>query len=143
VGHLGYSYKSGYDSAASRKPILERFVNDARARNVILVLAAGNDGQGSERTTLGDLVPQSFGSENNDIITVGAVTFNGDLYPETTPQGGGLAQSGTGDITVYAQGYQVISWHAGRQTGIGTGTSLAAPIVVCYPATLFWFGISL
>ena len=107
--------------------------------DVVIVCAAGNDGQGPT-ATLDIVSPQRFGTDTNALITVGGAINNGSLWWETTPvdpPAGFVppvlpAPFGTltgGSITVYAQALQVRTTRSG--TGdLKDGTSFASPQVV-------------
>ena len=86
-----------------------------------LVCAAGNYGLDGE--TLASTVPQAFGTESNNVITVGGVHLNGSLYYQTTPQG-----SGAGSMTIYGPSSELtLVCISDPATG---STSVASAIVV-------------
>lgn len=102
---------------------MERVLKECAKNNIIVVVAAGNDGkEGSlKRTT-----PQNLGRPDNELITVGAVYNDGRLMELTTrDQGDG------GSISVYAVGEWVLG--AGPADNSDKvryqGTSQASPAV--------------
>ena len=150
------------DRGFTRDPSLalwEKFIQQCKENEIILVVGAGNWGNAwyrpnsypppsQEPTDIDNPKPYSMdfegpaclGTDDNELITVGAINFNGTLWWQTTPkiQGNG----GAGSITIYALGENVRKAinarleeipDADRDTRIGfdvaSGTSLAAPSV--------------
>lgn len=91
------------------------------------IVAAGNTWR---LDSLDKGTPQSLGTLDNGLITVGGVTNDGSYWPSTTRQLG-LG----GSITVYAQAEDVAFALASSDNGydVEQGTSLAAPAAVSGP----------
>lgn len=66
-----------------------RVFEDFRAKlqdlGILMVTAAGNSGL--EGGTTADTLPQSLGTDDNNIFTVGGLNIDGTLWPETSPEG--------------------------------------------------------
>ncbi|KAF2238164.1 subtilisin-like protein [Viridothelium virens] len=137
----------------------ENFAKQCKQHEVILVFGTGNWGNywyvpdsypppAQEPTNIDNprpysldfLAPQSLGTDDNELITVGGVESNGTLYFRTTPkiQGNG----GAGSISIYALAAGSKQARNARlseipgateNTKIGfetrSGTSFAAPVV--------------
>lgn len=102
------------------------FIADLEQEDVAIVMAAGNNPEKRLKDN-----PQALGTDDNGVITVGAVWSDGTLWGNSTAQG-----TGAGSLTVFAQGVEVKTW--APNTGVpGTtngvklfnGTSFAAPAV--------------
>ncbi|ORY10655.1 peptidase S8/S53 domain-containing protein [Clohesyomyces aquaticus] len=80
---------------------VSKFVKDLEDLNVLFVVAAGNDGQVSEKTnqrrTLDEQWPTNLGSRDNNVVTVGGADGR-YLWPHTTP----ARKNQKGSMTVYA-----------------------------------------
>jgi subtilisin family serine protease len=91
----------------------------------VTVIAAGNEGQAG--LNLGKRLPQSLGSTNNPLITVGGIENDGSLWIDTTPEGNGPSP---GSITVsLAANVQCASSTISNGVQTAKGTSFAAPQV--------------
>jgi hypothetical protein len=108
------------------------------AQDIVTVVPAGNIGDDNNGVVnfLDERTPQSLGTPGNGVITVGGVTYDGVLWPQTRPDRG---QGGS--ITVYAQAADVVFALAFSDTApnTGDGTSLAALAVVSGPYTRLSF----
>jgi hypothetical protein len=106
--------------------MMERTLRKCKARDVTLVVAAGNDGA---FRTLDTLVPQAFGTDDRfSMITVGGVDQTGKYYRDTV-QGKGEG----GQVDIYADAVQVVAAKHDDQDDSTTtvdGTSAAAPAIV-------------
>jgi hypothetical protein len=93
-----------------------------------VVIAAGNEGQNG--TTLDQRTPQTLGTVDGGLITVGAVNNNGSLVPSSMPEKPGIG----GSLTLYAQGTEVVcasnSLLSEGDTQTRDGSSFAAAQVV-------------
>ena len=103
---------------------MQNFFQELWTLDVITVVAAGNEGDVG--AALSSTVPQSLGTADNGLITVGGVNVIGVLDGRTT------FDDGTGgSMTVYALSQGVIA--ADYRTNDGSvpasGTSAAAPAV--------------
>lgn len=106
--------------------LLDNFIANLEKLDASPVTSAGNDGDEKD-AGLHKKVPASEGTDDNALITVGAVTIDGDLWKKTTPHVPGQS----GSITVYAQGSQVETYDAaGKVSTDHSGTSLASPAIV-------------
>lgn len=99
-------------------------VKQAIKNDIVVVIAAGNEGPDND---LSSYTPQSMGTADNEIITVGATDKNGKLFVKTTPEDGH-----GGSITVFADGESVnlASTKDDNAKQEVSGTSFAAPQVV-------------
>ncbi|KAF1981896.1 subtilisin-like protein [Aulographum hederae CBS 113979] len=130
-GDRGYSIFSMSFNLENDRPhrkILEDRLKDAWAEDIVTVTTAGNDGIDAARLTfLHHTTPQSYGTADNGLITVGGLRRDGSLWPHTTPDDHVL----TGSMTLYAQAEDVVRADADSLRGSVTesGTSFAAPAV--------------
>jgi hypothetical protein len=94
-----------------------------RQRGVTIVMATGNSGEqmGDDLTKC---IPQALATTGSDLITVGATNNKGQLADFSTP--------GFGDnqVTLFAQGVEVMVPTVGGKVVKMKGTSYAAPAVV-------------
>ncbi|KAI1327775.1 hypothetical protein F5Y16DRAFT_185293 [Xylariaceae sp. FL0255] len=98
---------------------------------ILFVVAAGNQGSPIAPDLViptGDKLPHRFGTETNNIVTVGGVTAGGLLSPLSCPSGSSTG-SLRGSINVYAQMIDVTTADIGAVPRIVEGTSFAAPAV--------------
>lgn len=96
----------------------ELAIRNARERNVLVVVAAGNDGANLDTTGPG--YPAGFAAMYDNVIAVGAST-NSDTHAYF---------SNTGSIVgIHAPGWAVLSTLPGDTDGMKYGTSMAAPYV--------------
>ncbi|KAI9663748.1 MAG: hypothetical protein M1821_007238 [Bathelium mastoideum] len=137
----------------------ENFVQQCTQNEIVLVVGTGNWGNywynpdtyppsptkptgitNPKPYSLDFAGPQCLGTDDNELITVGGIEFNGTLYFRTTPKVS--ANGGSGSVTIYALADNVKKARnarlqdipgANEQTKIGFdlsgGTSLAAPSV--------------
>lgn len=106
---------------------LRKAFDELWAMDVVIVVAAGNDGN---IVTLDQIVPQEFDTNDNELITVGGVSKTGLYYEKTTNKKGQLP----GQVNHYAGAMDVtLAKYDGDDsaTKVETGTSFAAPAVVC------------
>lgn len=110
----------------SWSPYITAFLQYTEDRRIPVVLAAGN----SMNDPLHSGLPQSLGTKENNIITVGGVRQDGSLYRDTSPD----HPDQQGSMTVFAPAENVIApGNAGERhenTAFNTGTSQAAAITV-------------
>lgn len=113
------------------KKILENFFAVCKAKDVIIVLATGNDGTNKDHD-LDRTLPQVLATSASPLIVVGGVHNNGRLWTGTTPSGQ------LGEISTYAQGTGVGSQdYQGKynvmkrgNADLSSGSSFACPAVV-------------
>lgn len=125
----------------------KKWIAIAEARNIVMVIAAGNDGKSDNnapQTRLGDLVPQRFDTLENSLITVGALTGKGAYWEQTTRPGASShpypnePDELIGYQDTYAMGDQSIKYQGVGGAELSTpGTSIAAPQVAGLIAYLF------
>jgi hypothetical protein len=110
--------------------IMTQRLQQCWSQDIVTVVPTGNGGQASDFLDLN--TPQRLGTPGSGLITVGGVSYNGVLWPKTTPDRG-LG----GSISVYAASVMVIMASYTSDTGTDTddGTSFAAPAVVSGPYT--------
>ena len=102
------------------------FITDLEKLDASPVTSAGNEGDEPD-SSLAQKVPTNLGTDDNALVTVGAVKLDGDLWKKTTPRRPGEA----GSMTVYALGSQVQTFNAaGTVDSDHAGTSLASPAIV-------------
>lgn len=106
--------------------LLDKFITDLEKLDASPVTSAGNDGD-EDGVGLHTKTPANLGTDDNALVTVGAVTPDGNLWKKTTPKQPGKA----GSMTVYAQGSKVQTYNAaGVAEADHSGTSVASPAIV-------------
>lgn len=109
---------------------MEHLLKKVKDRDITLVVAAGNEG---ETHTLDQITPQDFGTDERfNFITVGGVDKQGKYYIKTTNK---KDANSPGKVDIYAGAVDVTAAkydEAGDSSTTDTGTSLAAPAVVCF-----------
>ena len=110
----------------SFKRVLSDFIDWCRENGVVVVTAAGNDGD--ENHFLHEFLPQSLGSENSVLITVGGTHQDGSLWIKSRPEAAGRE----GSISIYAQGTDIRC--SDRDGGLRqeAGTSFSAAAIVSH-----------
>jgi len=103
--------------------VLEDMLEWCEARKVTVVTAAGNYPEKRLHQTL----PQSLGTPDNGLITVGGVEMDGSLFLSTTPAEPGHA----GSLSVYAPAKN-IKVDNDPVEEVHSGTSQATAIVVSH-----------
>ncbi|KAJ5570548.1 uncharacterized protein N7459_009978 [Penicillium hispanicum] len=78
------------------RQIFERFIADLDNLGVTFVVSAGNDGMKGETTAAH--FPQLLGTEENIMLTIGGLNYDGTLWIDSEPQGS------MGSITAYNLG---------------------------------------
>jgi hypothetical protein len=121
-----------------RDKVFQKILRFAWEKDIVVVVAAGNDGFGP-LSTLDRQTPQRLGTDTNPLITVGGAINNGSLYYDTTPFNPpagtvwetipGIGTLTGGSMTVYAQALDVRTVIA-DPGDFQNGTSFAAPQVV-------------
>jgi hypothetical protein len=126
------SYLGIYNYKAKIEDIYRRNIAKLESLGVLFVTAAGNTGPAcltnEPVSGTGDWFPQSFGTADNNVITVGGTYRSGAYHPMTSPKGS-ESNSETGSITVYAQAADVDTLGLGGVPGRAIGTSFSAPQV--------------
>lgn len=110
--------------------ILERALLRCKSQDITIVVAAGNEGR---LHNLDEYVPQEFGNDDRfEMITVGGVDREGKYYKHTVNSRGQ-----GGEVNLYAGAVDVVGADANGKDNLAsrtdTGSSLAAPAVVCFP----------
>jgi major intracellular serine protease len=96
-------------------PDLQRAVREAVAAGIIVVAAAGNEGDGNESTE-----ELSYPGAYTEVIQVGAVDYNGALaYFSNTNK----------EVDILAPGVEILSTYPGGKYARLDGTSMATPHV--------------
>ncbi|KAM0334241.1 hypothetical protein ACHAQA_001263 [Verticillium albo-atrum] len=113
-------YKEFYDGWKEMMTILDKY-------NVTLVVCAGNDGL-SPRANLANSIPNNFITPDTMHMNVGAVNDLGQMSRMTTKP------TLENEITVWAQGIQVIVMDRNNENAAVDGTSYSAPIVAALGA---------
>ena len=125
---LGFQAPKGISPTAQRSPILEYIFNVAKEHNMLITVAAGNDGANidlSENKTW--YLPANLSVINDNLITVAATTCDGRLAP--------FSNYGNQSVQVAAPGVNILSTLSGIPTnsnplmGCKSGTSMATPYV--------------
>ncbi|KAJ5569959.1 subtilisin-like protein [Penicillium hispanicum] len=105
--------------------LLGKFITDLEQLDASPVTSAGNDGD-EDGVGLHTKTPTDLGTDDNALVTVGAVKPDGDLWKKTTPKQPGKG----GSMTVYAQGSKVKTYNAaGVADDNHSGTSVASPAI--------------
>lgn len=104
-------------------PALAREVRRARARGVLIVAAAGNDGANADQHPF---YPAALPGDN--VVSVAASTVSDALA--------GFSNWGPKSVDLAAPGQSVRSTRLGGDVGGGSGTSYAAPLVAAAAAEL-------
>ncbi|KAL0934835.1 tri m 2 allergen [Colletotrichum truncatum] len=116
----------------------EFFQRNAELYGIVVVMAAGNNGDFGTRT--GDHLPQLLGTQDNHLITVGGVNKDGTLWHNSEPEGRTSLYKGPpgnegklGSVSLYAQSAGVVTCIGNPLDKVGTkprdGTSFASPQV--------------
>jgi major intracellular serine protease len=96
-------------------PELHQAVKRAVENNILVVCAAGNEGDGNERTE-----ELSYPAAYNEVISVGAVSLDGQISRFT---------NSNKEIDVVAPGEKILSTIPGGKFAVFSGTSMATPHV--------------
>lgn len=109
------------------RAIFQRFLDWCKQQDIPVVIAAGNVPMVH---SLHEGLPQAFGTDDNNIITVGAVRADGTLWPNTAYHVAGKS----GSMTLFAPGEQIHVLGPGgaliTNPNDSTGTGQAAAMVV-------------
>lgn len=117
-------------SHSPQKSVVDEAVRYAESKNVLLVHAAGNDGE--DLNQAGNFPNQDYaaGGRASNWIEVGASSWHGEaLAAEFT-------NYGRGRVDVFAPGVSILSTIPDAGYGRNDGTSMAAPVVSGIAATL-------
>ena len=106
------------------KRVLGDFIDWCGANGVVVVTAAGNDGDQSH--FLHEFLPQKLGSQDNVLITVGGTHPDGSLWIGSRPQAAGRE----GSISIYAQGTDIRCSDRDGALRNEAGTSFSAAAIV-------------
>ncbi|MBM7716368.1 major intracellular serine protease [Bacillus thermophilus] len=96
-------------------PELHEAVRDAVNKNVLVVCAAGNEGDGEESSD-----EYAYPGRYNEVICVGAINYD-RRYPDFT--------NSHDEIDLVAPGVEILSTHLNGRYAVLSGTSMAAPHV--------------
>lgn len=96
-------------------PELHAAIQEAVSKNVLVVCAAGNEGDGEESTD-----EYAYPGRYNEVVCVGAINYD-RRYPDFT--------NSHDEIDLVAPGVEILSTHLNGQYAILSGTSMAAPHV--------------
>ena len=123
--------RSGWERTRTQFPtdkefIMERVIPFCEDNDIAVTIAAGNEGLDFSRLHM--TTPQSLGTPDNALMTIGGVAEDGRLWPQTTPQQPGEQ----GSITIYGAAANLYAANYLDDTGTRfvEGTSLAAPAIV-------------
>lgn len=117
--------------------IFQDRIYELESLGILFVIPAGNEGFDKnhperEIEYLGDSLPTVLGTDDNNVVTVGAVQANGKYAPWTTPEGSSDDETNsplTGSITVWAQGEVIQIMDQDNKNKMDWGTSFASPQV--------------
>jgi len=113
------------------KAVVDEAVKYADSRGVLMVHAAGNDGENVDSAPSFPIAPYKQGGRAQNWIEVGASSWKG---------GDSLVASfsnyGRGNVDVFAPGVDVLSTVPGGKYERNSGTSMAAPVVTGVAALL-------
>ena len=106
--------------------ILRSFIDWCADNGVVLVTAAGNDGE--DNRFLHEFIPQQLGSEDNILITVGGTHQDGSLWRRSRPKAAGKE----GSISIYAQGSDIKCSGLQGEVMDEAGTSFSSAAIVSH-----------
>jgi subtilisin family serine protease len=117
-------------SHSPQKSVVDDAVRYAESKNVLIVHAAGNDGE--DLNQAGNFPNQDYaaGGRASNWIEVGASSWHGDALAAS------FSNYGRGRVDVFAPGVAILSTVPDAEYGRNDGTSMAAPVVSGVAATL-------
>jgi subtilisin family serine protease len=117
-------------SHSPQKSVVDEAVRYAESKNVLLVHAAGNDGE--DLNNAGNFPNQDYaaGGRAANWIEVGASSWHGEALAAE------FSNYGRGRVDVFAPGVSILSTVPDAGYGRNDGTSMAAPVVSGIAATL-------
>lgn len=103
------------------REVVDALLDEAEAKDILLIKASGNKGKNSDVTTYYPSPIDIQGKRRSNMIVVGAADSKGQMMK--------ISNYGPNTVDVLAPGNQVKSCAPGEKWSANNGTSLAAPIV--------------